>query len=337
MLNKETIYNIIEAIGIEKQELVLLHFWGEDNDRPVLHMFELAIASQGASPISIQQSREFNAELFDCMKTGSLGMGTNYFKLFEPIDIVIDICMYQPVVPGEQMKPEGMALYREYMGRLFQALTAKKKFVQIRIPTIANAESSALTAQDYIYRMEKAYDVDYKCLRTACIDKIEELRGSKLITLTTGADCRLTFHLGDREWNIDAGDGDFPCGEVYIAPKEELSQGSIYFEKLFVEDMGEFNHITLTVEDGKIVTSNHPPFNEFLQELPENGTVIGEFGIGLNPNITEISGDALLDEKMYGTVHIGIGMNTLFGGQNNSPIHMDFVVTGKYSIITDQD
>ncbi|NLL00827.1 MAG: hypothetical protein GX271_09235 [Clostridiales bacterium] len=40
-------------------------------------------------------------------------------------------------------------------------------------------------------------------------------------------------------------------------------------------------------------------------------------------------GYTVLDEKMAGTFHIAIGDNTMFGGNNSSPLHMDFVGMGE--------
>ncbi|MGL5634500.1 MAG: hypothetical protein ACRDDL_05515 [Sarcina sp.] len=54
-------------------------------------------------------------------------------------------------------------------------------------------------------------------------------------------------------------------------------------------------------------------------------TVIAEFGIGLNENVKEIIGYSVLDEKCKGTVHIAIGSNKMFGGNNESSLHFDFV------------
>ena len=330
MLKDFTVDKIVDAIGINETNTVLLHFWGEDDDRQQLHLFGYAIAKTGASSITLQQSRETNARLFN---SRNKQLGDNYYRLFDMVDVVIDICMYQPVVPGKEMSPEGMALYREHMRKLFPLFAQKEKFVQIRIPTKANAADTLLSEDDFITRMEQAYDIDYNKLRSSCIQKIGELHSKKAITLLTGADHKLTFDLEGRSWLIDAGDGDFPCGEVYIAPNETLTNGTVYFDTLFLEDVGEFSKITLTVEDGRIIMSDQNSFNDFLSELPENGNVVCELGIGLNPNVTTLSGYTVLDEKMLGTVHLGIGMNVTFGGTNNSPVHMDLVHGGSCKLI----
>ena len=61
-----------------------------------------------------------------------------------------------------------MELYRRYISQLFEKLVTCRRFAQIRIPTEANAAESGLDPQDYIRRMDRAYDVDYDAVRAAC-------------------------------------------------------------------------------------------------------------------------------------------------------------------------
>lgn len=54
--------------------------------------------------------------------------------------------------------------------------------------------------------------------------------------------------------------------------------------------------------------------------------VIAELGIGVNPGITEPTGNISLDEKIGGSVHIAVGMNDRFGVKNSSNLHQDMVI-----------
>lgn len=328
MLKQDMINNMVEAMDIKKDELVLLHFWGEDNEREMLHMFEYAVAMIGAMSISLHQSRSINVKLFHQMKSEQIS--EKYYSIFDKVDTVIDICMYAPVIPGENMTKVGMAKYKDYMRQLFQVLSSKAKFIQIRIPTIANAEESNLDTEEFISRIEDAFNIDYKYLKTVCLNEIDKLKEKNHLVLTTGTDCKLSFDTRGRLWNMDAGDGDFPCGEIYIAPNEGLTNGTIFFKKFYLEEF--FEDVILTIERGVIVTSNNIQINMLLDELPDGGRVVGELGIGMNSNVTELCGYPALDEKMKGTVHIGIGMNQMFGGNNAAPLHMDFVCEGDWTL-----
>ena len=60
--------------------------------------------------------------------------------------------------------------------------------------------------------------------------------------------------------------------------------------------------------------------------------IIGEFGIGLNPN-AELCGMMLPDEGCLGTVHFGIGSNSTIGGKNEVSFHLDHVIKDPSIII----
>lgn len=65
-----------------------------------------------------------------------------------------------------------------------------------------------------------------------------------------------------------------------------------------------------------------------LQQLPKEARVVCELGFGLNPGVQELCGYTVLDEKAVGTFHIALGANTMFGGQNVAPLHLDLVGVG---------
>lgn len=49
MLEHNIIRKVVEAMQLKQGELVLLHFWGEDKDREILHNFSYEVARNGAS------------------------------------------------------------------------------------------------------------------------------------------------------------------------------------------------------------------------------------------------------------------------------------------------
>ena len=53
--------------------------------------------------------------------------------------------------------------------------------------------------------------------------------------------------------------------------------------------------------------------------------VLGEFGIGLNPN-ARLCGSMLEDEGCLGTAHAGFGSNATIGGKNRVSFHLDMII-----------
>lgn len=329
-MNREIISKIVKASGVSTGELVLVHFWGEDSDKEIANQFITAVASLGASPVLLQQARSINRDIF--LSATENCFDKRYFDLFSKFDAVLDVFAYQPIVLGYQMEDKQMLLYRKYVSQLFYSLMKCKRFTQIRIPTQANAAESSLPPQEYIQRMNAAYDIDYETLRTACEQKAERFAGVKKISVHTGADCVLYLDLAGRTWNIDAGDGDLPCGEIYIAPVEEQTQGYVFFDTFYLNGV-KYPHVKLQVLNGEVIDSNYPEITDYFAEQPLENRMVGELGIGMNPNVTSLCGYTVLDEKMAGTFHIAFGANTMFGGKNKASSHMDFVGCGRIEVI----
>lgn len=330
-MHADCIHKIVKASGVSAGETVLVHFWGEDADKEIANEFVASVASMGATPILLQQARTINYAIFRNAKATSFG--ESYFEMFSRFDAVLDVFTYQPIVLGHELEPEQMALYRKYIASLFYALMKANRFTQIRIPTAANAEESSLEPAEYVRRMEAAYSIDYDKLLTVCTTAKQKMESHSQYVLRTGERCELIFDLTGRAWHIDAGDGDWPCGEIYIAPVESKTNGKVFFDKLFIEDVGAYECVTLTVADGKIIGSNHESVTAFIQSLSPEKTVVCELGLGMNPNVTDSCGYTVLDEKMAGSFHIAIGANNMFGGQNEAKMHMDFVSGGSFELV----
>lgn len=329
-MNTKIIKRIVKASGVSAGEMVLVHFWGEDHDKAIANRFMAAVAAQGATPFLIQQSRTLNHEIFASASESCFD--ERYFEKLSDFDAVLDVFAYQPIVLGYPLEDEQFALYRKYVATLFYKLMECKRFTQIRIPTEANAAESGLEPQDYIKRMTLAYDVDYERIKARCEIAVEQYRDASRVAVHTGKDHVLSMELTGRAWYIDAGDGDLPCGEIYIAPLEEKTQGSVFFDTIFIDER-KYDNIVLQVSDGMISGSNVQEVTDFFAKQSLENRVVCELGIGMNPNVTSLCGYTVLDEKVAGTFHIAIGANNMFGGNNKSSCHMDFVGQGRIEVL----
>lgn len=324
-MDRKITSKIVKASGVSSGEMILVHFWGEDADKEIANDFMAAVAENGATPVLLQQSRSVNRDIFLVAKESCYG--ERYFELFSKCDAVLDVFAYRPIILGCEMEDGRFELYRRYVARLFSKFMSCKRFTQIRIPTAANAEESGLAPQDYVRRMERAYDVDYATVQEACRQARERFEGVDEVVLRTGQDCEISFVLTDRVWHVDAGDGDLPCGEVYVAPVENKTQGKVYFETFYLDGV-TYEHVLLHVEDGLVSGSNQPEVAAFFEKQPQENRVICELGFGMNPNVTDLCGYTVLDEKAWGTFHVAVGANTMFGGTNEASDHIDFVGRG---------
>lgn len=331
-MNQSILSKIVKASGVSAGELVLVHFWGEDRDKEIANQMMAGVAALGATPVLLQQARSINQEIFGSAQESCFD--ERYFALFSRFDAVLDVFAYRPIVLGSSMEENPlekaqMKLYRNYIAKLFYKLMECPRFIQIRIPTEANAEEAGLEPKEYIRRMEQAYDIDYDAIRQACQCEVERWSEVEKVAIYTGKDCVLWLELAGRSWHVDAGDGDLPCGEIYIAPVEDKSQGSVFFESCYLEDV-KYSNVVLYVTDGEVVGSSHSDVTAYFAAQPRENRVVCEWGLGMNPGVTDLCGYTVLDEKMAGTFHIAVGANHMFGGKNRAAIHVDFVGCGKW-------
>ncbi|HET9532831.1 MAG TPA: hypothetical protein VFQ92_20925, partial [Blastocatellia bacterium] len=93
-------------------------------------------------------------------------------------------------------------------------------------------------------------------------------------------------------------------------------------------------YLLLRFEDGRLVSVEGTPQEKAaFEEILDFGRIhddrhydsLAEFGIGVNPGIQELTGNALFDEKCFGTAHIAIGDNSRYGGRYISRIHEDLI------------
>ena len=271
----ETIAKIVKASGVSAGELILIHFWGENADKTVADQFAAAVAALGASPVVLQQARSVNREIFAGAKESCFD--ERYFGLFSKFDAVLDVFACQPIVLGYELEDAQMELYRRYISQLFAKLVTCRRFAQIRIPTAANAAESGLDPQEYIRRMDRAYDVDYAAVRAACEHAAAQFAGASRVTVRTGEGCVLQLELTGRTWLTDAGDGDLPCGEIYIAPVEAKTNGDVFFGTLYLE--GEaYTDVTLQITNGEVTGSSQKAVAAHFAALPRENRIVCELG-----------------------------------------------------------
>lgn len=173
---------------------------------------------------------------------------------------------------------------------------------------------------------------DYNEIAKAILRVGKALKGKKKIKVTTIAGTNLEFDIKGRSWvtgdtGICQEKGDFvtlPAGEIFIAPVEGTANGRLVIDGAFGRVVEE--PVTVTIKKG--IAEEFNGGDDIVIELDKrgkDGRNIGEFGIGMNPT-AKIIGVEMEDEKVLGTVHIGFGDNSTFGGKVSCGIHICGVI-----------
>lgn len=318
------IEKMIDAMHIGKDDIVLLNYWSEGGDGD-LSSYEKALADRNIGFHTILFSDEF---LNDLVNNNREGLADDWFFEYRDTTVVIDVMDRPAGMPPKGLAEDDRPALGAVLRSLFSFMSSHKKLIQITMPTRTNAVLAETDYDVYCSNMIKALDIDYEELDAACRNKVEMFKGGSIL-IKTGSDAELRMDISGRKWSIDAGEGAFPCGEVYIAPIEEKTNGTIYYKKFVLEGIGVFDDITLSIRNGKFVDSNCDEFNRFMESQEDKARIVGELGIGMNPAVTFSGTGAALDEDALGTFHIALGMNNLFGGKNDCRFHMDFVTEGE--------
>lgn len=193
-----------------------------------------------------------------------------------------------------------------------------------------------------------AADTDYAAISEAAqLLATVLLLGKRMEVVTTdsrGQEHRLQVTLGG--WNHppgisdgvipDGAWGNLPPGEVYITPREGMGEVVIN-GSLPGKVLRQGEELTLTVRGGQVVDIQ-PEAGPVARHLhatqiahaerrgDPHWSNLAEIGFGLNPDIHDLSGVMLADDKKAHTLHIGLGQSISLGGSVDSTIHCDLVV-----------
>lgn len=187
---------------------------------------------------------------------------------------------------------------------------------------------------------------DYEKIKERSIKLADILTKSETAVIKTELGTNLTLYLKDRKGLADTGifhnKGDFgnlPAGEAYIAPVEGFGDGDLVIDGAMA-GIGILNTpIKLSFNKGRIIKISGgfeaDQLKKILDSSDENAWKIAELGIGTNDE-AYLMGNVLVDEKVYGTVHVAIGDNSHMGGKQKSSIHLDGIIK-KPTLILDNE
>ncbi len=123
-----------------------------------------------------------------------------------------------------------------------------------------------------------------------------------------------------------------PDGEAFLAPLEHSANGKIYFDFVNLPGIGFIKGgLWVWFRNGRVVKwkagnkKGNQMFKKFLDSNTGEKDRIAELGIGTN-HAAKFIGTIIVDEKIFGTIHIAIGNNTgAYHGKNRASSHLDMI------------
>ena len=238
----------------------------------------------------------------------------NAENIFESVDVPQDIsAMYNRVYS----QPVHM-----------ETRLPKTKWVVLRYPSPSMAQQAQMSTEAFEDFYFSVCNLDYNKMSKA-MDPLKALMEKTDKVHLKGPGTDLTFSIkGIGAMKCD-GEKNIPDGEIYTAPVRDSVNGIITYNTPSMVQGFKYENVSFTFENGKIVnaTANDTDRINHYLDTDEGARYIGEFAIGVNPNINNAICDILFDEKIAGSIHFTPGNSyDDVGNGNVSAIHWDLVL-----------
>jgi aminopeptidase len=185
-----------------------------------------------------------------------------------------------------------------------------------------------MSLEEYEEYLFAACCIDWKA-ESRKQEKLKRLMDKADMVRIKASDTDLSFSISGLEGIKCDGRFNIPDGEVFTAPVRDSVEGHITYNCPTIYQGKEFNGIRLEFAKGRIVKASAPSMDEELNRIldtDDGARYIGEFAIGVNPNIREPMRNILFDEKIFGSIHFTPGQcyDECDNG-NRSAVHWDMV------------
>ena len=196
-----------------------------------------------------------------------------------------------------------------------------------------DAEMSLSQYEDFVFRAGLLHLDD----PVAAWKKISERQQRLVDFLNTKSELRfvtpqgtdLKLGIQGRNWLNCDGHENFPDGEVFTGPIEDVTEGVVCYSFPAVHGGREVHDVRLEFQSGKVTAASASKGEEFLIAMLDQDTgarILGEIAIGTNYSIQQYTKNTLFDEKIGGTFHAAVGAAyPESGGTNESGLHWDMV------------
>ncbi|NJD39888.1 MAG: aminopeptidase [Geobacter sp.] len=223
---------------------------------------------------------------------------------------------------------QAMVAYQKLTRPLVDQRVRHTKWVVTRFPTQGAAQEARMSLDEYEDYLFAACCVDWAA-ESRKMEKLKKLMDKTDQVRLTGPDTDLRFSIKGLQSIKCDGRYNIPDGEVFTAPVRDSVQGYITYNCPTIYQGKEFNNIRLEFKDGKIVQATAGAMTDALNKIldtDDGARYIGEFALGVNPNIRTPMRNILFDEKISGSIHFtpGQAYDEADNG-NSSAVHWDMV------------
>ena len=318
-----------QSLKVKPGEKVLIETHGIDSPF-VRELIKAVYAAQGLPFVSLKLP-EVDREIMKGCSEEQLKLMYQWEEArMLAMDCYIGVRFPENLYADSGVAYEKTELYNALYDRklLMEVRCPTTRWVVLRYPTSAMAQAAQMSTEDFEDFYFGACCLDYVKMSKA-MDPLKALldRTDRVRITAPGTD--LTFSIKGIGGVKCDGDCNIPDGEVYSAPVRDSVNGYITYNTGSMVDGFCFENIRFEFENGRIVkaTANDTARLNAILDTDEGARYIGEFAMGVNPNVTRFMNETLFDEKIAGSLHFTPG-NCCMGIENGnrSQIHWDLVL-----------
>ncbi|MBN1356675.1 aminopeptidase [bacterium] len=332
---------INDALMIKENEVVEVTLTGERHYFPFLDEFTLNIAKSGAYPTIRLNTPSYRERFLRELPISYLSRTPpQALKRIHDFSRHINIICSDPD-PKFKNIPK-----RKYQA----AIQARRPVIEriqrrnmsnIYLPTPELAQYFNVPESLFIESVHNCLNISYRTLRSECKTVSRLIRNpNRMVEIHTHNHCKLTFQLSDRQIFSQDGSRNLPGGYVFISPLENSVEGTILIDSLACAGK-TIQNLLLTFKSGRIESCsadlNLHLFQNRLNNAYGDKDVFAGFGIGLNPGITAPLSCEITDPMIRGSIHICLGSNLIFGGNNFSDLFWPMTAVHPTVLINGQE
>jgi leucyl aminopeptidase (aminopeptidase T) len=222
------------------------------------------------------------------------------------------------------------------------SLSHTRAFVNARRHHARIASLPGITEKIFIHSI----DVNYNKMSSLTHRLANYCKGKNIIKVSSPMGTDVEFSIKSRKplaldgiCHNKGGFINLPDGEMCIAPLEDSLNGQIVFDLSMSPDhktkwgkigLLKNDPIKLKINEGKIISFGDGKkagiLKMIMKNADKNANSIAEFAFGTNDK-ARITGYILEDEKTLGTIHFAFGSNVSLGGNNQSNLHVDGIIS----------
>lgn len=297
---------------------------------PLLKEVYKKCLSNGAKYIDYQLLLpEIGRIFYNNAKESQLGYFPDHkLEFMRKVDVYIGIAAVENAMELANANQANISKYDKTMHPILDERVRNTRWVICRFPTYGAAQDAKMSLEEYEDFLFSACNIDWAA-ESAKQEKLRMLMDKTGRVRITAPDTDISFSIRGMKAVKCDGRHNIPDGEVYTAPVKDSVEGYITYNSPSIYQGKEFNNVRLMFEKGKIVNASAPHMDEALNKVldtDEGARYIGEFAIGVNPNITRPMRNILFDEKIFGSVHLTPGQcYEECDNGNRSAVHWDLV------------